>query len=372
MPRSANPLPTPINFGYARLVRCLWTGLLLGYISSSADIGLTQEGERTSCIQRCQIVPLAGHQVSLQIDGIEKVRWNYGSDYLRPFFFPFNGPSGSSLTRMGHPGAPNHDHHQSVWFAHNKVAGLDFWSNNHSNRLRQKQWYAYQDGEHEAIMAMAVGWYDGDGSEIMEQDIVAALIALPNREHALEIQLTLRPSGKAQAAAGRAVELEKSNFGFLAVRVAKSISAYFGQGQLSNSEGQVGEPNIFAQPARWMDYSGPVSAGKGAARRTIDEGLTFFDHPDNPRYPTPWHVRQDGWMGAAFTLEDGWTLSGDSALTLRYLLHAHSGTYNANRAQQMHQQFAARGGFQISPSSQPHHQYEVRRLVLTPDASARP
>ncbi len=77
---------------------------------------------------RCQIVPLAAHQVSIQIDGEEKLRWNAGRDYPRPFFFPFNGPSGHSLTRMGHPGAPNHDHHQSVWFAHNKVLGIDFWA----------------------------------------------------------------------------------------------------------------------------------------------------------------------------------------------------------------------------------------------------
>ena len=74
---------------------------------------------------RCQIVPLAAHQVSIQIDGEEKLRWNAGRDYPRPFFFPFNGPSGHSLTRMGHPGAPNHDHHQSVWFAHNKVLGIE-------------------------------------------------------------------------------------------------------------------------------------------------------------------------------------------------------------------------------------------------------
>ena len=28
---------------------------------------------------------------------------------------------------MGHPGAPDHDHHRSVWFAHFKVLGIDFW-----------------------------------------------------------------------------------------------------------------------------------------------------------------------------------------------------------------------------------------------------
>ncbi len=54
---------------------------------------------------------------SFQIDGHERLRWYFGTDYPRPFFHPLVGPSGSSLTRIGHPGAPNHDHHLSIWFA---------------------------------------------------------------------------------------------------------------------------------------------------------------------------------------------------------------------------------------------------------------
>ena len=61
---------------------------------------------------RCEVLPEAGHQVSFRIDGREVLRWHEGRDYPRPYFFPVIGPSGTSLTRMGHPGAPNHDHHQ--------------------------------------------------------------------------------------------------------------------------------------------------------------------------------------------------------------------------------------------------------------------
>ncbi|MFP6902652.1 MAG: DUF6807 family protein, partial [Verrucomicrobiia bacterium] len=60
----------------------------------------------------CQIVPLPDNQASLQIDGVERTRWHFDAKYPRPFFYPFNGPSGETLTRMGHPGAPNHDHHR--------------------------------------------------------------------------------------------------------------------------------------------------------------------------------------------------------------------------------------------------------------------
>ncbi len=307
-------------------------------------------------LKRCVVLPLPGQQVSMQVDGIEKVRWHFGAEYPRPFFYPLNGPSGAPLTRMGHPGAENHDHHRSVWLAHASVGGADFWSDNTSARVRQKHWYAYQDGDGEAVMASVCGWYDGSGKELLEQDLVAALIPLEGGEHALEIQLTLRPP-----AATESVELGKTNFGLLAVRVAKTVSAHFGGGVLTNSEARQGEEAVFGQPARWMDYSGPVAVGQGPDRKSLVEGITYFDHPRNPRYPVNWHVRQDGWMGAAFSMNDGYTITADAPLVLRYLLHAHRGAYDHAKAQAQHEQFANRPGFRISKSTKPHCQYEVAR-----------
>lgn len=319
---------------------------------------LAQETNTSRGLDRCEIVPRAGHQVSFQIDGVEKVRWHYGDDYPRPFFFPFNGPSGASLTRMGHPGAQNHDHHQSVWFAHNKVNGLDFWANGKGTQIRQKMWYAYEDGDAEAIMASASGWFDADGNEVMEQEIVAALIPMPGGEHALEIQITMSPPANRQV-----VDLEKTNFGFFAVRVAKSLSAHFGGGTLTNSEGQVDEKDIFGKQARWMDYSGPVAVGQGSQRRGVTEGITYFDHPKNPRHPTYWHVREDGWMGASFGMHEGLTITKELPLTLRYLLHAHSGSYDHDKAALVQKVFAARPGFEITKGTRKHRQYEVKRRL---------
>ncbi|MBI2478547.1 MAG: PmoA family protein, partial [Planctomycetia bacterium] len=253
-------------------------------------------------------------------------------------------------------GAQNHDHHQSVWFAHNKVNGLDFWANGKGTQIRQKMWYAYEDGDTEAIMSSVSGWFDPEGREVMEQEIVASLIPMQNNEHALEIQITMRSPDS-----GAVVELEQTNFGFFAVRVAKSLSAHFGGGTLTNSEGQVDEKNIFGKQARWMDYSGPVAVGQGSERRSVTEGITYFDHPTNPRYPTPWHVREDGWMGASFCLQEGITISKDLPLTLRYLLHAHSEAYDHAKAEAVQAEFAARPGFEVTKGTRKHRQFEVKR-----------
>ncbi|MDX1966458.1 MAG: PmoA family protein [Planctomycetaceae bacterium] len=299
-------------------------------------------------IPRCQALPIAGHQVQFLIDGQERLRWNFDPSYPRPFFYPLIGPGGVSLTRMGHPGAPNHDHHQSVWFAHHKVLGIDFWGNTGDARIRQQEWLAYVDGDAEAVMAVRLGWFDGhDPRALLTQDVVAAVRPGPERETFLEIQTTLTPTADE-------LELGKTNFGLLAVRVAKSLSAYFGGGQIVDSEGRAGEPAIFGQQARWMDYSGPATPD-------TTEGITFFDHPANPGHPCHWHVREDGWMGASLCFAEPRLLQKLQPLTLRYLLHLHRSGADQARSATVFAEFAASAAFLVERSSTRHLMHSVRR-----------
>lgn len=306
-------------------------------------------------LPRCEIIPLPEDRASFRVDGVEGTAWCFGSRYERPFFYPFNGPSGSTLTRMGHPGAANHDHHRSVWFAHHDVDGFNFWSNQTKARIRQKRWLAYSDGEDEAVMASELGWFDDEGRERMTQELVAAYGPPEGGERLLEFQLTFRPKGES-------VKLGKTNFGFLAVRVAKSLAAFWGGGELTNSEGLRGEKLIFGQSARWMDYSGTVPVGEGPGRKAVTEGITYFDHPANPRHPVHWHVREDGWMGASFCMLEPYEVRADAPLVLRYLLHAHARELNKKRAEEQFEAFGARPGFRLFKSKKPHRRYEVERV----------
>lgn len=303
---------------------------------------------------RCQVLPLAGHQVSLRIDGEEKLCWNTGQDYPRPFFFPFNGPSGHSLTRMGHPGAPNHDHHQSVWFAHNRVLGIDFWANTSPATIVQKEWMVYEDGDEQAVLATLLNWHDGhEPAPLLEQELIAIVRPGPGQgETLLELQSEFRPMSES-------LEFQKTNFGFLAVRVAKNLSEHFGGGRLTSSEGLVGEkdesgkPNIFGRSARWMDYSGPVPGGN-------TEGITYFDHPSNFSYPSSWHVREDGWMGCSVCMHDPVVTTRENPLRLRFLLHAHSGGADQERADGVAMQFSNWPRYEVVRSPKKHQFYEVR------------
>ena len=304
-------------------------------------------------VPRCQAVPGADQSIALCVDGQVRTAWRFPEFAPRPFLYPVYGPEGTALTRMGHPGAPNHDHHRSVWFAHHQVLGIDFWSDTGTARIRQTGWLAMQDGEDETAIAVELAWSDGhDPAPLLTQQAIIALrpgVADPE-ESELEITTTLTPTAEQ-------LELGRTNFGLLAVRVAAGISERFGNGQLSDSEGRRHEKAIFEQAARWVDYSGVV---RNRAGKHVKAGLTYFDHPKNPDHPARWHVRADGWMGASLCGRQSLVLSKQAPLTVRYLLHLHRGT--RQHADAVAKRFAESAALRVRKSSQSHVAWEITRV----------
>jgi hypothetical protein len=306
-------------------------------------------------IVRCEVLPLPDERFSFRIDGRELAAWNFAPAHKRPFLFPVNGPvSGESLTRMGHPGAPNHDHHDSVWFAHHKVLGIDFWGDTSAATIRQVQWLAIEESDEFCAAAVRLGWFDGhDARPLIEQDLILELRPLSGGEYTIELSSLFQP-------AAAELELQQTNFGIVAVRVARSLSRVFGAGLLTSSTGVSGEKQLFDQPAEWMCYSGPMPQRLAdGSRIEVTEGITLFSHPSNVGHPPTWHVRDDGWMGPSLTHAESLVLKKNEPLSLSYLLHAHAGGADAKRAAGVLEAWAARPQRKVRKSTRPHHQFEI-------------
>jgi hypothetical protein len=202
-------------------------------------------------------------------------------------------------------------------------------------------------------MAVKLGWFDASDKQLLEQELVAAVRpgppAIPSETN-LELQTTFRPVGST-------IEFGKTNFGFLGVRVARSISVFFGGGMLTNSEGRQGERTIFGNKAGWMDYSGPISEPE----QPVIEGITYFDHPDNVGFPSAWHVREDGWMCCSACMQNPLIVERDKPLQLRYLLRAHAKSIYRPAAEATAEQFRLSAAWQVEPSEENHIQFVVRR-----------
>lgn len=299
----------------------------------------------------CRTEPVGDFQFAFSMGGTEVTRWCFSPLIPRPYFFPVRGPSGQDLTRMGHPGAPNHDHHRSLWFSHNDLMGQDFWAENKSPRIAQSQWYAIEDHDEFTRLACELRWTDGhDPQPLARQDLFITVrpIGKESRQWTLELQSDFR-------AGGEGVAFRKNNFGILGLRVAKSLSVVFGEGSITGSDGNKNEKPLFGQPNRWIDYSGPVGHGD----QTAIEGLTLIDHKLNPSHPAKWHVRDDGWMGPSLSRDADVPLDPSQPLTVRYLLFVHSGPVTPEQVGLLADEFDSRPVLRIVKGSKAHHQWEI-------------
>jgi hypothetical protein len=309
---------------------------MLRYLLPLAVLSLSlHAADLPAPVPRVQAVPLPHHITSFQLDGRELTACHYDPADPRPFWYPLRASAEPSLTRMGHPHDPHgHSHHNSVWISHNDVNGLDFWGDRPAKRGRivtvEIPREGYADGDEAASMRQINHWRraEDDSVQLIELRRTEVRPLDGARSWFLVVDLELSPPK------GRNVVFGATGFGLLAVRVARSLGVHDGGGRILNSEGQVNEKAMFRLPARWCDYSGRLTnAENGLA------GVTLMNHPMNPRHPTAFHVRDDGWMGACLSLEEPLELTEDQKLRLRYGLWVHDGRPEQAAIEQHWQRF---------------------------------
>ena len=128
----------------------------------------------------------------------------------------------------------------------------------------------------------------------------------------------------------------------MAVRLAETMRLKSpGQGHIVNSAG-LRDNDTWGKQADWCDYSGPVD-GKLA-------GIAIFDHPQNPRHPTWWQVRDYGLFAAnPFGQHDfekladkkagDLTVPAGKSITFRYRFYLHSGGEKQAKVAERYQRY---------------------------------
>ena len=259
----------------------------------------------------------------------------------RPFLYPVQGPEGVGLTDFGKPHDPtgSHAHHYSIWIAHANVDNYDFWSEK-GGLITHESFELLEDGPVFCRLVQQAKWLPASASTqaiLSERRTLTFYRGHPDFR-LVDVELELMPAGPAP------VTLGQTNFGFLAVRIAQSMTVFDGGGEILNSRGDRNEREAHEKQADWIDQSGPVRADRWG-------GIAIFDHPDNPRHPTYWHCRNDGWAGAAFNLKEAYRIERDKPLRLKYRLCLHR--YDAGRGNvaPRYAEYEARPQIQVGPAA---------------------
>lgn len=244
----------------------------------------------------------------------------------RPFLYPVNGPDGLPLTEFGkaHDPTGSHAHHYSLWIAHARVAGHDYWSET-GGLIAHDRWERLEDGPVFCRVVQRARWVRDRVEDLRERRVLTVYRAVGD-VRLLDLELEFSPAG------AQPVELGQTTFGFLAVRVAQSMTPFDGGGEILNARGDRNEHAAHLKRAEWLDQSGPIAPGRpdpsqpGRTGPPRWGGIALFDHPDNPNHPTGWHCRNDGWAGAALCMEKPYTIQPGQSLHLRYrvCLHRHN------------------------------------------------
>ncbi|MCO5051826.1 MAG: PmoA family protein [Verrucomicrobiae bacterium] len=251
----------------------------------------------------------------------------------RPFCYPLLGPGETPMTRnwpMQTVPAESHDHkHQrSFWYAHGNVNGQDFWSEeDRAGQIRHEKFTRLQSGSKEGVIQARNQWVAKDGTVLCTDDRTLRFYNRPDHERIFDFEITLH-AGKTDVTFGDTKE------GTMALRLAETMRVKPNRdnvgkpgGHIVNSEG-VRDDAAWGKRAAWCDYYGPVD-GKIV-------GVAVFDHPQNPRFPTWWHVRDYGLFAAnPFGRHDfdnlpdktagNLVIAAGQSVTFRYRFYLHEG-----------------------------------------------
>lgn len=260
-----------------------------------------------------------GDTVEVFEDGelVAKYLFN-NSRQFKPYFYPLNAPGGLCVTEDG---PEDHIHHRSMWTAHGDINGVDFWTETLESGRQIVKVVSIRDSEDSGIVESDEVWVSKTGNPVIDVFRRFTFKRTVNGLRVIDVEIDF------EANYGDVRFGDTKEGGIISLRVAPSMRGTAG-GTIKNSRGGIGEEKCWGKRAEWCDYTGLVNG------RIV--GITIFDHPNNLRHPTYWHVRAYGLFAANpfgisyfegdKSLDGSLTVGKGNCLRFKYRILLHLGT----------------------------------------------
>jgi len=276
-------------------------------------------------------------KVRVEINGQIFTEYNF-KDTPFPYFYPVIGPTGINITRhwpmkevQGE--VRDHPHHRSLWFTHGAVNGLDFWQGGKDKVVHDK-FLELSSSSQAGIIKSQNKWVARDGKIVCTDSRTYKFYSRTDCRM-MDFEITVHAS-QGDVVFGDTKE------GSMAIRVAATMQAdKVGKGHIVDSEGHR-DGDAWGKRAAWCDYYGPLDG------QVV--GVAIFDHPQNPRHPTWWHVRTYGLFAAnPFGVHDfekkpagtgDLTIKSGESVTFRYRFYFHKGDYQQAKLAELYREYS--------------------------------
>jgi hypothetical protein len=271
-----------------------------------------------------------GTSIELKDPADEQPLWRYVyGGKPKPFFHPLCTPSGHVLTNF-----EPHDHfwHRGLWFTIKFINHENFWEE-HPPFGTQRTLLppTITHARHGQISVFsALDWISPDQtSVVIQEQRLFAYRPIDAASYAIDFTFILKP--RVEVLLDRTVFTTWGGYGGLTFRGSRNWQ----DSRLLFSDGLTSDRPTPKQ-ATWCDLSGKLDGGAGQSG-----GIAIFDHPDNPRHPTPWYgaTGPGHYFNAAFLFNESMSVPAGERLTLRYRVYVHDGIPNTDSIASAYQQY---------------------------------
>ena len=257
---------------------------------------------------------------------------------LRPYFHPVHSLAGDLVTIRS---PYDHRWHKGIgmviavltdgqtkanfWGGNSYVHGEGYKAIDNIGRMHHKGWTEIAVKDLEASFAHMLEWETSANEIWLQEQRRLTITVRPDKDYwQLGWQLQLKnTAGKALKIGSPTTEgRPNAGYGGLFWRGPREFSK---SATIYSAAGVEGEA-MMGERAEWLAFVGQHDDSLNHS------SLIFQDHPDNPRYPTKWFVRQSEFAVAsfAFMFDEYYELAPGEELELNYTITVANGNWSAD------------------------------------------
>ena len=231
------------------------------------------------------ITDAATGAITLQVGG--KSCWTYvpQSQEGKPYFHPLAIPGTDDVLTSFRP--PDHAWHLGFWFSWKFINGCNFWEpdSNGVTRVLSQKIAPAADKSFRTDVALA---YVIKGKEAVREKRTVTVTTRPNGDYAIEWDSTFTAQDT-NAVVFSCTPAKKDKDGNWATGGYAGLMWRFADSPafsytFANAAGHA-DVKACGEPSDRMEIVATAKASGAKAK------ITFRDHPENPRHPTPWFAR---------------------------------------------------------------------------------